>query len=98
MPEVTSGSVYMSNRFRRLFTEHPQEVGETYLEHMGASLGFCGKLLKLAGCAFIHAIVPGLHKSTVSDAVREMAPGMTRRANEARDERMRNAGVWDVGL
>ena len=89
---------FMSSRFHRLFREHPQEVGETYFEHMGASLGFCAKLLKLAGCAFIHAVIPGLHKSTVSDAVREMEPGMTRRANEAREERMRNAGVWDVGL
>ena len=88
----------MSQRFHRLFKQHPQEVGETYFEHMGASMGFGVKLLKLAGCAFVHAIVPGLHKSTVSDAVREMEPGMTRRANEAREERMRNAGVWDVGL
>ena len=88
----------MSSRFHRLFKEHPAEVGETYFEHMGASLGFCGKLLKLAGCAFIHAVIPGLHKSTVSDAVREMEPGMTRRANEAREKRMHNAGVWDVGL
>ncbi len=98
MPVQSKVPSHMSNPFYRLFKEHPQEVGETYLEHMGASLGFCGKLLKLAGCAFIHAIVPGLHKSTVSDAVREMEPGMTRRANEAREERMRNAGVWDVGL
>ena len=88
----------MSNPFYRLFKEHPKEVGETYLEHMAASFGFGGKLLKLAGCAFIHAVIPALHKTTVSDAVREMEPGMTRRANEAREERMRNAGVWDVGL
>ncbi|MNR52919.1 hypothetical protein D3C85_1728420 [compost metagenome] len=54
--------------------------------------------MRLAGCAFTHAVVPGLHKSTVSDAIRGMARDMGGRAEEARDSRMKNAGVWDVGL
>lgn len=88
----------MSNVFARLFRDHPREVGETYLEHMAASARFGFKLLRLAGCAFTHAVAPGVHKTTVSDAICGMARDMGGRAEEARECRMRDAGVWDVGL
>ena len=88
----------MSSQFSRLFRDHPREVGETYLEHMTASSRFGFKLLRLAACAFTHAVAPGLHKTTVSDAIRSMAHDMGGRAAEARECRMRDAGVWDVGL
>ena len=65
---------------------------------MAASSRFGFKLMRLAGCAFIHAVTPGLHKTTVSDAIRGMAHDMGGRAAEARECRMRDAGVWDVGL
>ncbi|WP_425986855.1 DUF6356 family protein [Brevundimonas sp. TWP1-2-1b1] len=84
--------------FARLFRDHPREVGETYFEHMAASAAFGFKLMRLAGAAFAHAVVPGVHKSTVSTAIRGMAGEMGGRAEEARETRMRDAGVWDVGL
>ena len=87
-----------STPFDRLFRDHPREVDETYLQHMAASAGFGFKLLGLAGAAFAHAIVPGVHKATVSTAIRSMAKDMGGRAEEARESRMRDAGVWDVGL
>lgn len=87
-----------STPFDRLFRDHPREVDETYLQHMVASAGFGCKLLGLAGAAFSHAIVPGVHKATVSTAIRSMAKDMGGRAEEARETRMRDAGVWDVGL
>lgn len=87
-----------STPFDRLFRDHPREVDETYLQHMVASAGFGLKLLGLAGAAFAHAIVPGVHKATVSTAIRSMAKDMGGRAEEARETRMRDAGVWDVGL
>lgn len=88
----------MSNAFNRLFRDHPREVDETYLQHMAASSRFGFRLLGLAGCAFLHALIPGAHKTTVSDAIRGMARDMGGRADEARECRMRDAGVWDVGL
>ena len=88
----------MSSQFARLFRDHPREVSETYLEHMAASSRFGFKLIRLAACAFTHAVVPGVHKSTVSTAIRGMAGEMGGRAEEARETRMRDAGVWDVGL
>lgn len=84
--------------FKRLFTEHPREVGESYFEHMAASSKFGFKLLRLAGCAFTHALIPGVHKSTVSDEIKATARTMTSRADEARECRMKDAGVWDPGL
>lgn len=87
-----------STPFARLFRDHPREVGETYFEHMAASSAFGFKLMGLACAAFAHALVPGVHKSTVSTAIRGMAADMGGRAEEARETRMRDAGVWDVGL
>ena len=87
-----------SSTFDRLFRDHPREVDETYLEHMAASSAFGFKLLGLACAAFAHAVVPGVHKATVSTAIRGMAKDMGGRAEEARESRMRDAGVWDVGL
>ena len=84
--------------FRRLFVEHPREVGETYFEHMAAAGGFGLKLLRLAGCAFCHAVIPGLFKTTVSDEIKAAAGGMGQRAEEARECRMKDAGAWDPGL
>ena len=88
----------MIQTLNRLFVEHPREVKETYFEHMAASSRFGFRLLKLAGCAFLHAVVPGLHKSTVSSEVCFMADEVGGRAREARECRMRDAGVWDPGL
>ncbi len=88
----------MSDTFKRLFVDHPREVEESYFEHMAASGRFGFKLLRLAACAFAHALVPGLFKTTVSDEIKATARTMGKRAEEARDCRMRDAGVWDPGL
>lgn len=88
----------MSRVFNRLFREHPREVGETYIQHMTASSRYGFRLLRLAGCAFVHAVVPGVHKTTVSSAICSMARDLEGRAAEARDGRMRDAGAWDSGL
>jgi hypothetical protein len=88
----------MIRTFHRLFVEHPREVEESYLHHMVASSRFGFRLLKLSGLAFLHAVVPGVHKATVSRAVCGMADELDGRAREARECRMRDAGVWDPGL
>ena len=88
----------MSETFKRLFVDHPREVEESYFEHMAASGRFGFKLLRLAACAFTHAVVPGLFKTTVSVEIKATARTMGMRAEEARECRMRNAVVWDPGL
>ncbi len=81
-----------------LFLDHPREVGESYIEHFGASSTYGLRLLKTAGCAFLHALVPALCKTTASDRVKAMATELNGRAMTAREERMRRAGVFDPGL
>ena len=54
---------------RRLFTEHPASVDETYLEHMGVATSF-GTHLILAGLAcLVHAVLPFLFEKTGSQAI-----------------------------
>lgn len=88
----------MRQTFARLFSDHPREVGETYVEHLGASSRFGFRLARLSGLAFLHAVMPGVAKSVVSEEVRKMAREIGGRADEARDCRMRDKGAWDPGL
>ena len=57
---------------RKLFIEHPSSVDETYFQHMAFALSFAGLLLMAGGAALIHAVVPGLCKTTASDLIRKM--------------------------
>jgi hypothetical protein len=88
----------MRKLFNHLFLEHPQEVDESYGQHAAAASRYGWRLLKASACAYLHALVPALHKTTASDTVRGMAAELNGRAVIARDERMRRAGVFDPGL
>ncbi|TRW18105.1 DUF6356 family protein [Glacieibacterium frigidum] len=55
--------------FARLFIEHPRTVGEGYFEHMAASLGTARKLAVASLACVVHAVVPGLCKTTGSTAI-----------------------------
>jgi hypothetical protein len=88
----------MRNTFERLFLQHPREVKESYLEHATAASSYGFRLLGAAMAAFTHALIPGLCKTAASDCVKEMAAELNGRATSAREERMRQAGVWDPGL
>ena len=54
---------------KRLFTEHPDSVGESYVEHAGVAAGF-GAAMILGGLgALVHAVVPGLCQTTGSRTI-----------------------------
>ncbi|MFC5344982.1 DUF6356 family protein [Brevundimonas staleyi] len=88
----------MIRAFKRLFVDHPKEVGETYVEHAGVATRMGWKLARLSACAFIHAVMPGAHKTTVSTSIKRMADDMGYRAEIAREARMKDAGAFDPGL
>lgn len=88
----------MIQAFKRLFVDHPREVGESYLHHAGVATRMGLRLARLSGCAFLHALVPGAHKTTVSSEIKVMADEMGYRADIARETRMRDAGAFDPGL
>lgn len=64
---------------RLLFTEHPSSLGETYPEHMRASLSYAVPLLGAALAAFMHALFPFLFQTTASQTVRHLYERMTKR-------------------
>ena len=53
----------------RLFVDHPRTVGEGYFEHMRASLGVARRLAAASLGCVVHAVVPGLCKTTGSTAI-----------------------------
>lgn len=64
---------------KRLFTDHPAMVGETYPEHMRTALSFAGPLARASAGAFVHAFLPFLCVTTASDTVKGLYGRMTRR-------------------
>ena len=71
------------NSYVNIFTKHPNELGETYLQHGLAAMRYSLTFLFLFVIAFIHAILPFLFKKTASDIVCEMSDHMEcRKGNE----------------
>ena len=62
-----------------IFTKHPKEVGETYLEHMYNAVRYAFTFLLLSITALIHSIFPFLFTKTASCVVQEMAKHMEER-------------------
>jgi hypothetical protein len=66
-------------RLVRLFTDHPASLGETYPQHMRASLSYAVPLLGASLAAFVHAAFPFLFTVTASATVKRLHARMTRR-------------------
>jgi hypothetical protein len=54
---------------KRLFTEHPNDVGENYFEHMGQAFSFALVMLRTGAALIVHAIIPGFFVKTGSKAI-----------------------------
>lgn len=69
----------MANPLHRWFVEHPQSVGETYIEHFGVASRF-GLTMVAGGLAcFVHALVPALFTRTGSGAIKRLYSEMVSR-------------------
>ena len=66
------------------FTQHPRQVGESYLEHFGVAMSFAGPMILGGLACAVHAFLPFLCTSTGSGTVRRLHDRMvvnrTRRA------------------
>ena len=62
-----------------IFTKHPEEVGETYFEHMYNALRYSVTFLLLFFVALIHSILPFLFTKTASCVIQEMARHIEKR-------------------
>ena len=71
--------------FKRLFVDHPASVGESYMEHMGASASFGGAMFLGSLACFVHAVFPGLCVKTGSGVITDLHRRMvTHRVDPAR--------------
>lgn len=70
--------------FTRLFLDHPQSVGESYLEHQRHAFGFGIALLGAALACLVHALIPGLFVRTGSEAITRLHDRMVVHRTAAR--------------
>lgn len=57
---------------KNLFTDHPQQVGETYFSHAKEALRFSLTMFVGSVACFIHAIFPFLYQKTASNLLTKM--------------------------
>lgn len=73
---------------KKLFTEHPNSIDETYFEHWQFATSRGLTLLLLGVIAIIHAIFPFLFVFTVSRAVSKMGKEVDERMFKAQANRI----------
>lgn len=56
----------------RLFTEHPESVGETYGEHLVRAWWFGGRMVVAGLGCMLHALLPFTFVHTGSEAIDEL--------------------------
>ena len=56
----------------RLFIDHPNEVGESYGEHLAIAAGFGISMVAGGLACIVHSIVPALCEKTASGIVRDL--------------------------
>jgi hypothetical protein len=64
---------------RRLFTDHPAAVGESYGQHFCVASYYAFWLFCAAGCALVHACLPFLFTRTASTIVQILHADLIRR-------------------
>ena len=65
-----------------LFTKHPNDVNETYFEHMKCAFTFFYTLFGLSFAALVHAVFPFLFEFTASSGVKKLNDCMQDRKSE----------------
>jgi len=79
--------------FRKLFSEHPNSVGETYLQHFGVAMSFGARMVVAGLACMLHGILPFLFVTTGSSTVRHLHDKMI-----TGRKRVRAAPEWaDMG-
>ena len=54
---------------KNFFTKHPNDIGESYLQHLMKGIIFSFKLVPVAVKFFIHAIFPFLFENSASNKI-----------------------------
>jgi len=62
----------------KLFTTHPNSVGESYLTHMKTAFKYALSLASLSVVCLIHGIFPFLFTTTTSSKIKKMSGEMNK--------------------
>lgn len=83
--------------FRKLFLDHPADVGESYVEHLGAASRFGLTMIGGGVACLIHAMVPALFETRGSTTVARLHDKLVRKrgAQRAAGAEMR-AAEWVI--
>jgi hypothetical protein len=54
---------------RTTFLDHPQEAGETYLQHLRFTLKYAGALIIAALSLALHGLIPALLRTAASERI-----------------------------
>jgi hypothetical protein len=60
------------NIWRRLFTEHPASVNETYFQHFASAMSFGLRMIAGGFVCIVHAFLPGVFCKTASGTIGEL--------------------------
>ena len=66
---------------RKIFTEHPASVGETYWQHFRFAAKVFRSLSKAAFACLVHAVFPPLFQKTASAEIKSLHEGIESRTN-----------------
>jgi hypothetical protein len=58
--------------FKKMFTAHPQSVGETYSEHLATACAFGARMIAAGRACMLHGFFPVLFVKTGSTTVRHL--------------------------
>ena len=87
----------MIRTFSRIFSAHPQSVGETYMQHAGIALRFGGSMIAGGLACVVHAAVPALFRTSASRRVRQLNAELAQRTAEFERLRERESGgSWQL--
>lgn len=56
----------------KIFTDHPREMGESYLEHLGHSMVFSGRMMVAGVVCLVHGFFPFVFVYTTSGMLAKM--------------------------
>jgi hypothetical protein len=81
---------------RRFFTEHPESVGETYLEHLCTATGFAARMMLGGVACLLHALFPFAFRRTGSACIEQLHDRMV--VNRSRGAQAARAGDAGAAL
>jgi hypothetical protein len=79
---------------RRLFTDHPASVGESYLQHLRVAAGFGVRMVAAGLACLLHAMLPFLFVRTGSRCIERLNAEMLARRQRKPPEAAERALPW----